>query len=162
MQAPKCFLLATVSSLSSPWFDRGNCESCWPAYAARQNSPSNGFSMRRTSTMTLGFVLIFLGIQFALVDSYLLTPRIVNFMSQDGRFAQVASPAAAPIGQTAQNPYSQSPYSQVGYQAPSQLPPVLTSAPLANRTITPPRWLCWPLLFCGTVVLLQGVAKPRH
>jgi len=32
--------------------------------------------------MTLGFVLIFLGIQFALVDSYQLTPRVANFLSE--------------------------------------------------------------------------------
>ena len=154
MRGPKCFLLARVSSLSWAWFDRGNCESCWPALTARQNSPSNGFSMRRTSTMTLGFVLIFSGIQFALVDSYVLTPRIVNFLSDQGQFAQVVPPA--------QNQFQQSPFSQVGFQAPNQLAPALTVAPPAQRTITPPRWLCWPLLFCGTVVLLHGISKPRH
>ena len=157
MQTPKCILLARVSSLWRAWFDTDNCESCWQAFSARQNSPSNGFSMRRTSTMTLGFVLIFLGIQFALVDSYLLTPRIVNLLSDQGQFAQVIPPT-----QFSQNQYQQSPYSQVGYQAPNQQPLALTTAPPAQRTITPPRWLCWPLFFFGTVVLIHGISKPRH
>ena len=113
--------------------------------------------MQRTSTMTLGFVLIFFGIQFALVDSYLLTPRIVNLLSDDGQFAQVVQPP-----QVAPNQYQQSPFSQVGYQTPNQLPPALTTASSAQRTVTPPRWLCWPLFFCGTVVLIHGISKPRH
>ena len=107
--------------------------------------------------MTLGFVLIFLGIQFALVDSYLLTPRIVNFLSDEGQFAQVIPPP-----QAAQNQFQQSPFSQVGYQGPDSLSATLTGAPTAQRTITPPRWLCWPLFFLGTVVLIHGISKPRH
>ena len=156
MQSPKCFLHARVSSLSRTWFDTENCESCWQAYSGFQNSPSNGISMRRTSTMTLGFVLIFLGIQFALIDSYVLTPRVVNFVSDQGQFAQVVPPQVDP------NQYQQSPFSQVAYQAPNQVSPVLGSIVPAQRTITPPRWLCWPLFFFGTVVLIHGLSKPRH
>ena len=157
MQAPKCFLSARVSSLLRAWFDTENCESCWQACSGFPNSPPNGISMRRSSTMTVGFVLIFLGIQFALVDSYLLTPRIVNFASDQGQFAQVVPPS-----QVAPNQYQQSPFNQVGYQVPNQLSPALASVTPAQRTITPPRWLCWPLFFLGTVVLLQGISKPRY
>ena len=115
------------------------------------------YSMRRTSTMTLGFVLIFLGIQFALVDSYQLTPRVANFLSEQRRAPQVAPQV---VQNPNQRPYS--PYTQAGYQVPQQAPPLVASIAPVQRTITPPRWLCWPMLFCGTVVLLHGLSKPRH
>ena len=109
--------------------------------------------------MTLGFVLIFLGIQFALVDSYQLTPRIANFLSEQGSIPQLVPPQV--VQNSNQRPYS--PYSQAGYQVPQQqAPPLVTSISPERRTITPPRWLCWPMLFCGTVVLLHGLGKPRH
>lgn len=111
--------------------------------------------MRRNSTMTLGFVLIFLGIQFAMVDSYQLTPRIANFLAEQRTNNQI------PLQQVAPNLGQQSPYSQIGYQVPQQLPPIANISP-AQRIVTPPRWLCWPVLFCGTVVLLHGLSKPRH
>ena len=114
--------------------------------------------MRRTSTMTLGFVLIFLGIQFALVDSYQLTPRIANFMSEQRRVPQVVPQQV--VQNPNQRPYS--PYTQAGYQVPQQAVPFVASITPEQRTITPPRWLCWPMLFCGTVVLLHGLGKPRH
>ena len=37
--------------------------------------------MRRTSIMTLGLVLIFIGIQLNLVDTYVLTPRFSNLLA---------------------------------------------------------------------------------
>ena len=112
--------------------------------------------MRRNSTMTLGFVLIFLGIQFALVDSYQLTPRFANFLAEQRTNTQIPQQQVPPnLGQ-------QSPYSQIGYQVPLQLPPVAANIYSAQRTIAPPRWLCWPMLFCGTVVLLHGLAKPHN
>jgi len=115
--------------------------------------------MQRTSLMTLGFVLIFLGIQLALVDSYLLTPRFANFMAEQRNLAQVGS--APPI---VRNQYQQpqSPYQQAGFQVPQQLPPVLATTPAIQRTISPPRWLCWPTLFLGTVVLLHGHTVQRY
>ncbi len=37
--------------------------------------------MRRISAMTLGFVLIFVGLQLHLVDTFVLTPRFSNLLS---------------------------------------------------------------------------------
>ena len=112
--------------------------------------------MRRTSTMTLGFVLIFIGVQLAIVDSYVLTPRVANFLSENGTLEPAALPA--PLPQQAQNPYSASPYNQISYQQP--VAPVIAST-LNQRKITPPGWLCWPMLFWGTVVFIHGFSKPR-
>jgi len=53
--------------------------------------------------MTLGFVLIFLGIQFALVDSYQLTPRVANFLSEQRQTPQLA-PQAEPTPLLALHP----------------------------------------------------------
>ena len=73
--------------------------------------------------MTLGFVLIFLGIQFALVDSYQLTPRIANFMSEQRRVPQVVPQQV--VQNPNQRPYS--PYTQAGYQVPQQAAPFVAS-----------------------------------
>jgi riboflavin biosynthesis pyrimidine reductase len=105
--------------------------------------------------MTTGFVLIFLGAQLALVDSYLLTPRISNFLSENGR--AVSAPTIPAVVQANQN----SPFSQAGYQQPV-IAPTLIATSVPQRTITPPKWLCWPMLFCGTVVFLHGLSMSRN
>lgn len=110
--------------------------------------------MRRTSTMTLGFVLIFLGIQLAVVDSYLLTPRITHFLSQQE--SDAAQPAIV------SNPIQRNPYRQVAFQPlGSQRPVPGYEGAVTQQRVTPPKWLCWPVLFCGTVVLLQGATMKR-
>lgn len=107
--------------------------------------------------MTLGFVLIFLGAQLALVDSYLLTPRISNFLSQQELDVdRGANPMALRNPQTAGSPFSLAGYSN-GRQP---LVPGYQGA-VTQKRVTPPKWLCWPVLFCGTVVLLQGVSMKR-
>lgn len=104
--------------------------------------------------MTLGFVLIFIGIQLAIVDSYVLTPRVANFLSENGTL----EPALQPTQPQAQNPYAASPFNQISYQQSAV--PVVAST-LNQRKITPPGWLCWPMLFWGTVVFIHGFSKPR-
>jgi hypothetical protein len=110
--------------------------------------------MQRISTMTLGFVLIFFGIQLAVIDSYVLTPRVANFLSEQG----VATPTVQVPQLNVNSPY-QSPYSQAGYQ---QAPVQVVPNSIGQRKVTPPGWLCWPMLFCGTVVFLHGFSQPRN
>ncbi len=104
--------------------------------------------MRRRSIMVLGFVLIFLGVQLNLVESYELTPRFSNFLSENG---QVTNPVMLP-NQEFNSPYYQASYSNSQINQPVSLSGNVT-------TITPPRWLCWPALFLGAVVFLHGFAK---
>ena len=106
--------------------------------------------MRRTKIMTIGFVLIFLGIQLNLIESYELTPRFSNFLSETGDASFPTS-----LNEPVNTPY---------YQAAFRSQPKFGSAgvtPGYLKTITPPKWICWPVLFLGTVVFLHGFAKRR-
>jgi len=67
--------------------------------------------MNRTVVMTLGFLLVFFGIQLNVVDSYTLTPRMANFLSDkfpDRRGIQ------SPLGPSPQQ-QQQNQFSQVGF-----------------------------------------------
>lgn len=115
-------------------------------------SQANQLGMHRITTIAMGFFLIFLGIQLNVVERYRMTPRTANFLSADGVGAvQVPQLVTAPQAAT------QSPYYQASYQAPA--PAITRSAD--SRDLRPPRWLCWPVLFFGAVVLINGAAL-RH
>ncbi len=128
--------------------------------------------MRRTSTMTLGFLLIFIGIQLNLVETYVLTPRVSNFLTANGssRFnsnASAINPASNGIvnvnPQFNRQPGIQnSPYNSPYYQASfpqAQFEPIANVGPA--KTFSPSKWLCWPVLFFGAVLLLQGFSFRR-
>jgi hypothetical protein len=110
--------------------------------------------------MSAGFLLIFMGIQLHVVESFTMTRRVSNFLSDNfsGNPDQLAS--AAPVGMpnfdaNAQN-YN-SPYYQASYANNArQLQPAAVFQP-RNRVINPPRWICWPVLFMGAVLILQGL-----
>ena len=111
--------------------------------------------MHRTTTMALGFFLIFLGIQLNVVERYVMTPRTANLMSSDGDFTNTFRDSADNLQQA--NTAYNSPYYQASYQAPT---PVSAYSP-ASREIRPPRWLCWPVLFLGAVILINGLTLRR-
>ena len=128
--------------------------------------------MRRTSTMTLGFLLIFIGIQLNLVETYVLTPRVSNFLTANGssRFNSNAS-AINPAGNGIVNVNPQfnrqpgiqnSPYNSPYYQGSF---PQAQFEPNANvrpaKTFSPAKWLCSPVLFFRAVLLLQGFSFRR-
>jgi len=102
--------------------------------------------------MTLGFVLILIGIQLNVVQSYELTPRFSNFLSENG---SMRSSETASLNQ----PFN-SPYYQASFENTSFKPPAI-AAPTALKVISTPKWLCWPVLFLGAVVFLHGVSKRR-
>ena len=111
--------------------------------------------MNRTVIMTLGFLLVSFGIQLNIVDSYVLTPRMANFLSE--QLAEIPS-----IENNANNNNINpdgTPFVQAGYAA-SNAPnsfPVPAAVPQANRVIRPPRWIGWPIMFLGAVFFLNGV-----
>jgi len=115
--------------------------------------------MHRFNTMAFGFFLIFLGIQLNVVERYVMTPRTANFMSADG---DLRSAFQQPVGSNGiVNPANNSPYYQASYQAPNAaIAPAYSTSPI-SREIRPPRWLCWPVLFLGAVILLNGLAVRR-
>jgi hypothetical protein len=103
--------------------------------------------MTRMKMMTFGFVLMMFGVQLNLVESFELTPRFSLFLSEHGSSSN--QPTVQPVGNS--NPYLQASFDRSS-------PPVTT---LASKTtiISPPKWLCWPALFFGTVLVLQGAIR---
>lgn len=123
--------------------------------------------MRRTSIMTLGFVLIFIGIQLHFVQSYVLTQRVSDFLSEKSGPVQAQPSYGFPPANSSANTAFNSPYYQASYgagnsQAPLVVPPAYGNTSVDSRAVTPPRWLCWPILFLGTVVFLHGFSMRRN
>jgi hypothetical protein len=113
--------------------------------------------------MTLGFVLIFVGIQLNLVETYVLTPRVSSFLSEHA--SSNPTDLANNDGLLGNNSSYNSPYYQASYPNGSGLlnrgnvaAPAIFGRP---KTITPPSWICWPVLFLGTVVFLHGFSMRR-
>ncbi|QEG20867.1 hypothetical protein [Mariniblastus fucicola] len=108
--------------------------------------------MNRTVVMTLGFLLVFFGIQLNVVDSFVLTPRMTNFLSD-----QLADAPAIPnsVVSPSQQP---GPFTQAGYSNGDPNTYRTPVSPRANRVIHPPGWIGWPIMFLGAVFFLNGVA----
>jgi hypothetical protein len=101
--------------------------------------------------MTNGFVLIFVGIQLNLVHSYELTPRVSKFLSHRSNNESVV------VNNSSQS--LNSPYYQASFPTVTNRP---TNGPSQPMVIVTPPWLCWPVLFLGTVVFLHGFSKRRE
>lgn len=118
--------------------------------------------MSRTSLVTMGFLLIFMGIQLHVVKSFTMTRSVSNFLSENfsANPAGINEPLPMPLPQFDPNRQNyNSPYYQASYAnqaAQYQRAPALN---VGNRTINPPHWICWPVLFLGAVLLLQGVLR---
>lgn len=143
--------------------------------------------MSKLSSMTVGLVFIFVGLQLMLVKSYTLSPTGSRFMQQEmqapnggpaqqnnngGLFTGIfrssgqANNAASPAGQSW--PYyqtgnaSSSSNSVPAFQASSwQNTSQAASSTNWNgqtKRLAPPRWLAWPPLFLGFVLFLHGLA----
>lgn len=106
--------------------------------------------MNRIFVMTLGLFLIFLGVQVFMVKSYILTPEASRFVNE-----RLEEPDRA-INTSPYNNYNQSPFNQASfYQSSYQLSS--SSYGFTQRSLTPPTWLCWPILFFGAVMFLHGL-----
>ncbi|MDB4766515.1 hypothetical protein OAG71_02375 [bacterium] len=119
--------------------------------------------MSRTSLMSTGFLLIFLGIQLNIVESFTMTPRVSNFLNDNFSGNPNAIADANPVPglridanrQNYNSPYYQTSYANNAPQINTTLVPQIH-----DRTINPPRWICWPVLFLGAVMILQGLLRP--
>jgi hypothetical protein len=83
-----------------------------------------------------GLVLLFLGIQFRMIDTIDLTPDFTQFLAE-----RTGHPLAA-VSATAQS------------MTQADKPPV-------KKTIRPPEWLGWSLLSIGSVLILHSWAMKR-
>jgi hypothetical protein len=87
--------------------------------------------LNRNQWFLLGLVVLFLGIEFRLIDSVELTPEVTRFVAE-----RTGGPVAAsrPVGS------------------------MLRAEPVPPKTIRPPEWLGWALLSVGVVAILHALS----
>jgi hypothetical protein len=93
-------------------------------------------TLHRHHYFLLGLVLLFLGIQFRLVESFVMNAPASEFVSK--RMGDEKEQATLGIA--------------------SLFSPA-ASTPL--RKVTPPQWLGWVLLSLGSVLVLHALAMPK-
>jgi len=94
--------------------------------------------LNRNQYFLFGLVILFLGIQFRRVDSFVLNERATQFVSQN---LQRLKPALASTSDKATLLASQ--------------------PPLAKHHIDPPAWLGWSLTSLGSVLILYSLALKK-
>ncbi len=131
--------------------------------------------MSRSSIMTNGILLVLLGMQLNLVDTYVMTPKFTDFWNE--RFSGPLFSEETSVPQVAQQessgfmssfgfgtPQSNSlavPTSQASFSN-DNLASNTTVSDESLKQFTPPSWLCWPLIFLGAVLFLHGAALGRN
>lgn len=83
-----------------------------------------------------GLILVLLGIQLRLIDSYVLTQEATNALAQ--RFGNNVQATSMRVAQYA--------------------PP---EVPGPQKTVRPPMWLGYALLSIGSVLILHSLAMPK-
>lgn len=90
----------------------------------------------RNQYFLAGLLLLFLGIQFRMVETVVLTPELTQFLAQ-----RTSRPLAA-VNATTQSLLQ-------------------AEQPLAKKIVRPPDWLGWSLLSLGSVLILHSWAMRR-
>jgi hypothetical protein len=88
--------------------------------------------LNRNQFFLAGLVLLFLGIQFRMVDNFTLNEKTTRFLAS--RMQDKPSPSAALIGQ---------------------------NASVGRKVVEPPEWLGYALLSVGSVLVLHSLAMPK-
>ena len=92
--------------------------------------------INRNQYFMVGLVLLLLGLQLRLVDSYTLTPELTQILAE-----RTGEPLAAVNAATS-------------IFTPS-------GRPLAQKTVQPPEWLGWLMLSAGSVLVLYSLSLKR-
>jgi hypothetical protein len=112
--------------------------------------------MSRTTTLTLGFLLLMLGLKLNFVETYQLTPTATRFwierIEDPNVVAQNSLQQYLPANQFNRPIY------QTGYAAPNAIENALTP----QKQIKPPTWICWPVFFLGAFLLLNGLTMKNN
>jgi len=94
------------------------------------------FDLTRNQLFLAGMLLLFLGLQFRLVESYRLTPELTQFLAERTGHPMAAINAATPA------------LTQSG-------------KPLAQKTIQPAEWIGWAVLSLAATLVLQSLIMKR-
>ncbi len=92
--------------------------------------------INRNQYFMMGLLLLFIGIQLRLVDSYVLTDKATTFLSE--HFQKGADPVA---------------------DGATRL--LRAAGPPMRKIVRPPDWLGWCLMSIGSVLILHSLAMPR-
>ncbi len=93
--------------------------------------------LNRNHFFLIGLILLFLGLQFRMVESVVLNTKTSQFIAK--RLKKQPAEATADF-----------------------TPSLLTNNPPASRrTIRPPKWIGWMLISIGAVFVLHSFAMPK-
>jgi hypothetical protein len=93
--------------------------------------------INRNQYFLAGLVLLFLGVQFRLIDTVELTPKLTEFLAQKTGHDTLAAVSATT---RTMNPFEK---------------------PVVRKTCAPPDWLGWSLLSIGSVLILHSWAMKK-
>ena len=111
--------------------------------------------MSRTTTLTIAFLLLFLGVKLRLVQSYHLTPAATQFWIE--RIEDPEIVARNNLQQFVPNNRFNSNFQQASYPTFG----VNQNLAMPQKVVTPPQWVCWPVFFLGAFMLLNGMSMSK-
>ncbi len=92
--------------------------------------------INRNQWFMIGLVVLFLGIQFRMVESYVLTPEFTKILAE-----RTGHPVAA-ASNTMEAMFGRETH-------------------VSSKTIQPPEWLGWSLMSIGSVLILHSMAMKK-
>lgn len=93
--------------------------------------------LNRNQFLLIGLVLILLGLQLRLVDTYVLNEQSTRFLAKQAGRTEATSMWAMPVSLATQ-----------GELAP-------------RKRVRPPRWIAWALMSAGGVFVLHSLAMKK-
>src|SRR5262245_37017624 len=97
--------------------------------------------MNRNHFFLMGLVLLYVGLQFRFVETFVLNERSSKFLAQ--RLGSGDGSQTLNITQAAQRFFPTS------------------MAPSSSRSLSPPEWVGWALLSIGSVLVLHALAMQK-
>lgn len=88
--------------------------------------------LNRNQWFLLGLVVLFLGIEFRLIDSIELTPEVTKFVAE--RTGRPVAAASQTVGS------------------------MFRAEPVPPKTVRPPEWFGWALVSVGVVAILHALS----
>ncbi len=92
--------------------------------------------INRNQCFLVGLVLLFLGVQFLMVESFVFTPEFTQFLAKQTDHPLASVNAAAPAL-------------------------IEAAEPVIKKTVHPPEWLGWALLSLSGTLILQSLVMKK-
>jgi hypothetical protein len=124
----------------------------------------------RNHYMTVGFLMIFCGFHFRVVESFVLTPEATKFLHEQHDGLELTGSVFQENGEKAANQSSNGmflpKYQTVAQSGGGTLSTASysrseTLADSTKKVITPPNWMGWPMIYIGAVLALFGITMSK-